>query len=72
MHSCFEHRVWTTSYEMGFFDLTKILPANDMEEPRGFDCPMRAFVDADHATDSSAMTRKSRTGLLIYLNNMPT
>ena len=55
----------------GNFDLTKILPAN-MEEPRGFDCPMCACVDADHATDSSAMTRKSHTGLLIYLNNMPT
>eukprot|EP00980_Cylindrotheca_fusiformis_P026859 scaffold17702_cov118-Cylindrotheca_fusiformis.AAC.1 len=30
---------------------------------------MRAFVDADHASDS--MTRRSRTGFLVYLNSAP-
>ena len=45
--------------------LEEELPAN-MPEPRGSGFVMRAFVDADHATDS--ITRKSRTGFLIYLN----
>lgn len=44
------------------------LPSN-MPEPRGNGFIMRAFVDADHAGDS--MTRKSRSGFLIYLNNAP-
>lgn len=30
---------------------------------------MRAFVDADHASDS--VTGRSRTGFLVYLNNAP-
>jgi hypothetical protein len=30
---------------------------------------MSAYVDADHATDS--MTRRSRTGFLVYLNRAP-
>ena len=30
---------------------------------------MRAFVDADHAGDS--ITRRSRTGVLVYLNMAP-
>lgn len=62
----FERRDWTTS-EMGF-KLSEELPQH-MPEPRGLGFSMRAFVDADHATDS--MTRKSRTGFLVYLNNAP-
>jgi hypothetical protein len=38
-----------------------------MPEPRGLGFTMRAFVDADHATDS--MTRKSQTGFLVFLNS---
>ena len=53
-HALFERRDWTTS-EVGL-ELTEILPSN-MAEPRGFGFTMRAFVDADHATDS--MTHKS-------------
>jgi hypothetical protein len=53
-HALFEQRDWTTS-EVGL-ELTEILPSN-MPEPRGFGFTMRAFVDANHATDS--MTRKS-------------
>ena len=30
---------------------------------------MRAYVDADHATDTT--TRKSRSGFLVFLNNAP-
>eukprot|EP00980_Cylindrotheca_fusiformis_P014575 scaffold3933_cov98-Cylindrotheca_fusiformis.AAC.3 len=38
-----------------------------MPAQRGFAFRMRAFVDADHASDS--MTRRSRTGFLVYLKN---
>ena len=64
--SIFARQDWTTS-EFGQ-TLSETLPAN-MPQPRGFGFTMRAFVDADHATDS--MTRKSRTGFLVYLNSAP-
>ena len=38
-----------------------------MPEPRGHGFIMRAKVDADHASDT--VSRRSRTGLLIYLNS---
>ena len=38
-------------------------------EPCGIGFVMRAYVDADHAADS--MTRKSRTGFLVFLNSAP-
>ena len=38
-----------------------------MPEPRGQGFVMRAKVDADHASDT--VTRRSRTGFLIYLNS---
>ena len=37
--------------------------------PRGIGFTMRAFVDSDHAGDSS--TRRSRTGFMIFLNSAP-
>jgi hypothetical protein len=40
-----------------------------MPEPRGFGFTMRAKVDADHASDT--VTRRSRTGFLVYLNCAP-
>jgi hypothetical protein len=40
-----------------------------MAVPRSFGFQMRSYVDADHATDT--MTRKSRSGFLVYLNNAP-
>jgi hypothetical protein len=64
--SDFERRDWSTS-EMGF-SLKEELPDN-MPVPRGLGFTMRAFVDADHATDS--MTRKSRSGFIVYLNSAP-
>ena len=64
--SMFSRRDWTTS-EFGL-SLTEDLPDN-MPEPRGFGFTMRAFVDADHAGDS--VTRRSRTGFLVYLNSAP-
>jgi hypothetical protein len=41
------------------------LPPN-MPEPRGTGFVIRAKVDADHAADT--VTRRSRTGFLVYLN----
>ena len=40
-----------------------------MPEPRGQGFVMRAKVDADHASDT--VTRRSRTGFLVYLNSAP-
>ena len=62
----FPDKDWSTS-EFGS-DLTESLPGN-MREPRGQGMVMRCFVDADHASDS--ITRRSRTGFVIYLNTAP-
>ena len=41
----------------------------DMPEPRGKPVELVVFVDADHAGDT--VTRRSRTGVLIYMNRAP-
>ena len=64
--SHFQRRDWSTSEAA--FSGKEVLPPNQ-PEMRGLGFLMRAFVDADHATDS--MTRRSRTGFLIYLNKAP-
>jgi hypothetical protein len=43
--------------------------ASDAPPPRGFGFKIRAFVDADHA--GNLVTRRSRTGFIIFLNNSP-
>ena len=64
--SLFEERDWTaTAFGLS---LTEELPGN-MPQTRGSGCVMRAYVDADHAGDS--ITRRSRTGFLVYLNSAP-
>ena len=40
-----------------------------MPQPRGMGFVIRSYVDADHAGDS--ITRRSRTGFLMYLNSAP-
>ena len=40
-----------------------------MKKPRGFGFIISAYVDSDHAGDS--VTRRSRTGFIIFLNNAP-
>lgn len=62
----FERKDWTAT-EFGL-TLSEELPSN-MPEGRGQGFTMRAFVDADHAGDS--ITRRSRTGFLVYLNSAP-
>ena len=44
------------------------IPFN-MPEPRGVPIEMTLFCDADHA--GNAVTRRSHTGLLMFLNNAP-
>ena len=44
------------------------IPYND-PKARGLGFTMRAFVDSNHA--DKFITRKSRTGFLIYLNSSP-
>ena len=48
--------------------LKEDLPPN-MPEPRGQGFVIRAYVDADHASDS--VTRQSRSGFIVYLNMAP-
>ena len=62
----FEKKDWTSS-EFGHLQKEE-LPAN-MPEPRGFGFIMSAKVDADHAADT--VTRRSRTGFLVFLNCAP-
>ena len=51
-----------------FGEIKEILPPG-APPARGFGFTMRAFVDADHAGD--VVTRRSRTGFVVYLNNAP-
>ena len=60
----FERKDWTSS-EFGHVDGKEELPPN-MPEPRGQGFVISAKVDADHAADT--VTRRSRTGFLVYLN----
>ena len=62
--SKFELKDWTSS-EFGHIQGKEELPPN-MPQPRGRGFVIRAKVDADHASDT--VTRRSRTGFLVYLN----
>ena len=53
------------SGEFGHVDGQEELPER-MPEPRGLGVTTRMKVDADHASDT--VTRRSRTGFLVYLN----
>ena len=62
--SIFEKKDWSSS-EFGD-KLTEVLPEN-APAPRGFGFTVSAYVNADHASDT--VTRRSRTGFLVYLNS---
>ena len=49
-------------------EVAEDLPPN-MPEPKGKAFTMRVFVDSDHAGDS--VTRRSRTGFIVFLNEAP-
>ena len=51
------------------YDDAKDEIATDTPHPRGLGFKIRAFVDADHA--GNLVTRRSRTGFIIFLNNAP-
>ena len=63
--SAFVHGDWSESV---YGDNPEELPGN-MPEPLGYGVKMSVFVDADHAGDK--VTRRSHSGILIYLNNAP-
>ena len=64
--SDFERKDWTSSEFGHACDDGEVLPPN-MPQPRGMGFTMRAKVDADHAGDT--VTRRSRTGFLVFLNS---
>ena len=63
--AAFERKDWSTS-EFGHLEGAEQVPSN-APKPRGFGFVIRAKVDADHATNT--VTRKSRSGFLVYLNS---
>ena len=65
--SLFERQDWSYS-SYGYESLKEELPLN-MPKPLGKSMTMRVFVDADHAGD--LITRRSRTGFIVFLNNAP-
>jgi hypothetical protein len=66
-HTLFERQDWSYS-AYGYEDLKEELPS-DMPVPHGQSMTMRVFVDADHAGDQ--VTRRSRTGFIVFLNKAP-
>ena len=62
----FERKDWEAT-EFGD-ELEEELPPN---RPKALGCGiiMRAYVDADHAAET--VTRRSRTGFIVYINNAP-
>ena len=63
----FKRKDWTSS-EFGHLSGKEEMPPN-MPEFRGEGFVIWARVDADHASDT--ITRRSRTGFLIYINSAP-
>jgi len=63
----FQRQDWTYS-TMSESERTEVLPP-DMPQQRGRGFVIRCFVDADHAGDE--ITRRSRTGFIVYINNAP-
>ena len=60
----FEREDWTNTVYGA--DLEEAIPPN-APEPRGMGFKMTVYVDSDHAGDT--ITRRSRTGFLVYLNS---
>ena len=66
-HNLFERQDWSYS-PYGYEGLTEILPEG-MPTPHGPSMTIRVYVDSDHAGD--LITRHSRTGFIVFLNNSP-
>ena len=65
--SIFTSEDWAYS-AYGCEDLKEEIPPN-MPKPHGESMTMRVYVDSDHAGDQ--VTRRSRTGFVVFLNNAP-
>jgi hypothetical protein len=63
-YESFKQHNWNEFYG----DATEHLPGN-APPPLGRPVEIRCFIDADHAGDK--LTRRSRTGIIIYLNSAP-
>ncbi len=63
-NDAFEKQNWCEFYG----NVKEQLPAN-ASQSRGKPAEIRCFVDADHAGDK--LTRRSRTGVIIFLNGAP-
>jgi len=63
----FEQQDWSYS-SYGCEGLVEELPSN-MPKPCGPSMTMRVYLDADHAGD--LLTRRSRTGFIVFLNGAP-
>ena len=65
----FQRQYWSYSiYSSPGADLKEALPPN-MPKLLGHGFKIRCFVDDDHAGES--LTRRSRTGFIVMLNNSP-
>jgi hypothetical protein len=62
--TCFQE----VDLKLTYGDIKEAIPHN-APEPRGKEVDIRVFVDADHAGDK--VTRRSRTGFIIFINNAP-
>jgi hypothetical protein len=63
-YKSFPHKNWSEFYG----DIEEAIPPN-APRPLGKPVELRCYVDADHAGDK--LTCRSRTGILIYINNAP-
>ena len=68
-HDEVERPVWSDFYDVPELPDCDVLPPG-APEARGLPIQMTTFVDSDHAGDKR--TRRSRTGVLIFLNMAPT
>jgi hypothetical protein len=63
-----ERRFTNVQWSEFYGDVEEAIPPN-MPKPRGNPVKMTAFVDSDHA--GNLATRRSQTGILIFLNKSP-
>ena len=65
-HPDIDERAFSSYEWYNFYRDTREQVPNDMPPPRGHAVSSRCFIDADHA--SNTVTRRSQTGILIFLN----
>ena len=68
-HPDIDERAFSSYEWYDFYCDAREQAPNDMPPPRGHALSSHCFVDADHA--SNTVTRRSQTGILVFLNNAP-